>query len=101
MTRKHIQSTLYWADTWKFNKMNKNDQYTIKKDRQSAFFNFGFGLLFIVWSIFDIATGFFEEFWYANIFFILLGLLFIIWGYLGFRSAKAQAKIIELDENKL
>jgi len=45
-----------------------------------------FGLIFIIWTGFDIASNFWEDFWYANVFFILLGLTFIVFGVLDVRK---------------
>lgn len=55
------------------------------------------GVLFIVWTIFDIATNFWEDsYWYMNIFYILLGGIFFISGVADVR--KYSSKNSDRDE---
>ena len=80
--------------------MNKIDEYNIIKDIKAAKFNIIFGIIFLVWTTFDVATGFFEDFWYANLFFTVLGFVFIWLGVSGLRSAKKISQEMELNDHK-
>jgi uncharacterized membrane protein HdeD (DUF308 family) len=52
----------------------------------NGWFSICIGLLILACSGFDIATSFWEEYWYANIFTILFGLVFIVYGILDVRK---------------
>ena len=60
--------------------------------KRNGWFNICFGLLFLVWSGFDIVTNFWEEYWYANVFFILLGLIFIVYGIMNLNDHTSSKK---------
>jgi hypothetical protein len=51
-----------------------------KDQRGAGKFNITFGLIFIAWSAFDMLSGFWGEFWYTDIFFVAIGLAFIVYG---------------------
>ena len=58
--------------------------------RWGGWSSISFGVLFIVWTAFDIATDFWEEFWYVNVFFLLLGIVFIFFGFRDVRKYSSK-----------
>lgn len=79
--------------------MNDNDkenedfkaEYRADKKR-NGWFSVVFGIIFIAWTGFDIATNFWEDFWYANVFFLLLGLIFIAYGITDIKKSSRRKK---------
>lgn len=74
------------------------NSYTLKKDEDGANFNLVFGSLFLFWTAFDIVTEVYEELWYWNIFFALLGFIFIWFGVKGLRDVRMMEKIVNSNE---
>jgi len=67
------------------------DKYR-KDKRREAYLNAGIGVLFVIWTVFDIAFAFFEEMWYFNIFFGLLGVGFLIYGVIQLKAHRNNQK---------
>lgn len=68
-------------------------QTKYRKDKtREGYFYVGLGVLFLVWTAFDIAFAFFEEMWYFNIFFGLLGLGMLIYGIIEIRANRENTK---------
>jgi len=63
-----------------------------KDKRREGFLNVGLGVLFIIWTIFDIAFAFFEEMWYFNIFFGLLGVGILVYGIIQLKAHRNDQK---------
>lgn len=51
-----------------------------KEQRGAGKFNIVFGLIFLAWSAVDMMSGFYGEFWYTDLFFLALGLAFLVYG---------------------
>ncbi len=63
---------------------NKPDEFKIEywaEKRRGGWFCVAFGILSLAWTGFDIATNFWEEYWYANVFTTVFGLAFIAYGF--------------------
>lgn len=52
-----------------------------RDQRGAGKFNIVFGIIFLAWSAFDMMASFYGEFWYTDLFFIALGLTFLVYGY--------------------
>jgi len=64
-----------------------------RKDKvNEGLFNVGIGVVFIIWTIFDVAFAFFEEMWYFNIFFGILGIGFLVYGIIQLRTHRNDQK---------
>ncbi len=63
-----------------------------KDKRREGLFNAGLGILFIVWTIFDIVFAYFEDMWYFNIFFGLFGVGLLIYGVVQLKSHRNDQK---------
>jgi len=57
-----------------------------KDKRRQGYFYIVFGILFSVWTVFDVIFAFFEEMWYFNIFFGLMGIGFVLYGIIELRA---------------
>lgn len=72
---------------------DKSESDTFKAEyradkRRNGWFSIIFGILFIAWTIFDIATYFWEEYWYANVFFFALGVVFVVYGVTDLKNSR-------------
>lgn len=57
-----------------------------KAQRGAGKFNIVFGLIFLCWSAFDMMSGIYGEFWYGELFFVAIGLAFLVYGITQLRN---------------
>jgi hypothetical protein len=63
-----------------------------KKDKsREAKFNIVIGILFLIWTVFDVISGLYDS-WFSQLPFALVGFAFLIYGVIQLRALKSAQK---------
>lgn len=63
-----------------------------RKDRgREGKFNIVIGILFLIWTAFDVFSGLYDS-WYSHVPFALVGFAFLIYGVIQYRAQRAPSK---------
>ena len=61
-----------------------------KKDKgREGIFNIVIGILFLIWTAFDLMSGLYDS-WYSQVPFALIGCAFLIYGVIQFRAQRPR-----------